>query len=163
MLDNVQSARERWGGVSDLIDRWLRERQDMIVKFCDISGIADFSDTEGVQARFIRFCEVLVDYVSAGHFEIYEQLIREAKEFDDGGLDMMARVYPKIEATTEGALSFNDRLSAESMTEAQLKALMEPLSDLGEQLETRFSLEDFLIEHLHNVHAEKVMESSPSV
>lgn len=162
MLDNVQNARERWGGVSDLIDRWLRERQDLIVKFCEISGTTDFSDVDGIHTRFVRFCEVLVDYVSAGHFEIYEQLIQEAKEFDDGGLDLMARVYPKIETTTEVALSFNDRLLADSLDEGQLKALMEPLSHLGEQLETRFSLEDFLIEHLHNVHAEKVMTSSSS-
>ena len=30
-----------------------------------------------------RFCEILVDYVSAGHFEVYEQLTAEGKAFGD--------------------------------------------------------------------------------
>jgi regulator of sigma D len=38
--------------------------------------------------------------------------------------------------------------------------LMAELSRLGEALETRFELEDFLIEHLHNVHADKVPSSA---
>lgn len=160
MLDNVLNARERWGGVSDLIDRWLRDRQDLIVKFCDVSGTTDFSDVESVRTQFARLCDVLVDYVSAGHFEVYEQLIREAKEFNDGGMELVAKVYPKLEEITEVALSFNDRVSADAMNAADLEALMEPLSNLGEQLETRFELEDYLIEHLHNVHAESVMSSS---
>ncbi|ROT94354.1 sigma D regulator [Marinobacter sp. R17] len=160
MLENVQSARERWGGVSDLIDRWLRERQDLIVKFCDVSGTTEFSDTGAVRARFVALCDVLVDYVSAGHFEVYEQLIQEAKEFDDGGMELVAKVYPKLEEITEVALSFNDRLSGNAMTAEELEALMEPLSHLGEQLETRFELEDFLIEHLHNVHADKMISPS---
>lgn len=160
MLDNLENARERWGGVSDLIDRWLRERQQLIVQYCDISGTTDFSDGEQVRIKFGKLCDALVDYVSAGHFEIYEKLIREAKEFDDGGVELAAKIYPRIEETTEVALAFNDKLSADAMSEDELRGLMEPLSDLGEQLETRFSLEDFLIEHLHNVHADQMVSSA---
>ncbi len=101
-------------------------------------------------------CEVLVDYVSAGHFEIYEQLIQEAREFNDGGLELAAKVYPQIEQTTEIALNFNDRLDGQSLSEAQVRELFSELSRLGEALESRFEMEDFLIEHLHNAHAEKV-------
>ena len=140
MLDNLQNARERWGGVSDLIDRWLRDRQQLIVQYCDISGTTDFEDSEQVRNKFGKLCDALVDYVSAGHFEIYEKLIREE--------------------TTEVALAFNDKLSADAMSEEALRGLMGPLSELGEQLETRFSLEDFLIEHLHNVHADQMVSSA---
>ena len=160
MLDNLQNARERWGGVSDLIDRWLRDRQQLIVQYCDISGTTDFEDSEQVRNKFGKLCDALVDYVSAGHFEIYEKLIREAKEFDDGGVKLAAKVYPRIEETTEVALAFNDKLSADAMSEEALRGLMGPLSELGEQLETRFSLEDFLIEHLHNVHADQMVSSA---
>ena len=31
MLENCKTARERWGGVSVIIDRWLQERQDLLV------------------------------------------------------------------------------------------------------------------------------------
>ena len=31
MLENCKTAKERWGGVSEIIDRWLTERQELIV------------------------------------------------------------------------------------------------------------------------------------
>lgn len=160
MLENCQNARERWGGVSELIDRWLRERQELLVHYCDLSGATDFSRTDALQKKFLRLCEVLVDYVSAGHFEIYEQLIQEAREFNDGGLELVAKVYPRIEKTTEIALNFNDQLNGEFLTEDKTRELFQQLSELGETLETRFEMEDFLIEHLHKAHAEKVMSSA---
>jgi regulator of sigma D len=146
--------------VSELIDRWLKERQELLVHYCDLSGTTDFSQTEALQLKFVRLCEVLVDYVSAGHFEIYEQLIQEAREFDDGGIELAAKVYPRIEKTTETALNFNDQLNGQSMTEDKARDLFQQLSELGETLESRFEMEDFLIEHLHNAHAEKVMSSA---
>lgn len=160
MLENCQNARERWGGVSELIDRWLKERQELLVHYCDLSGATDFTQTDALQQKFVRLCEVLVDYVSAGHFEIYEQLVQEAREFNDGGLELAAKVYPRIEKTTETALNFNDQLNGQSMTEDKARELFQQLSELGEILETRFEMEDFLIEHLHNAHAEKVMSSA---
>ena len=35
MLENCRNARERWGGVSELIDRWLKERQELLVQTWD--------------------------------------------------------------------------------------------------------------------------------
>ncbi|MCM0614259.1 sigma D regulator [Marinobacter sediminum] len=156
MLENCRNARERWGGVSELIDRWLKERQELLVHYCDLSGESDYSQTEALRGKFVRLCELLVDYVSTGHFEIYEQLVQEAREFDDGGLELAGKVYPRIEHTTEVALNFNDRVDGRDLTEEDVNALFSELSKLGEMLETRFEMEDFLIEHLHNVHAGKV-------
>ncbi|MBQ0833405.1 sigma D regulator [Marinobacter sp.] len=156
MLENCRNARERWGGVSELIDRWLLARQELLVHYCDLSGENDFTQTEALKQKFIRLCEVLMDYVSTGHFEIYEQLVREAREYNDGGLELAAKVYPRIEKTTEVVLNFNDLLDNRELTEQDVSALFEKLSNLGENLETRFEMEDFLIEHLHNVHSDKV-------
>lgn len=158
MLENCRNARERWGGVSELIDRWLKERQELLVLYCELSGEAESSEPEILHRKLVRMCEVLVDYVSAGHFEIYEQLIQEAKEFNDGGIELAAKVYPRLEQTTEIALNFNDKLDGCEPTEAGVKAMFEDLSKLGEALESRFEVEDFLIEHLHNVHAGKVAQ-----
>ncbi|MDX1598003.1 MAG: sigma D regulator [Marinobacter sp.] len=160
MLENCRNARERWGGVSELIDRWLKERQELLVHYCELSGESDFSQTEALREKFVRLCEVLVDYVSAGHFEIYEQLIQEAREFNDGGLELAAKLYPRIAQTTETALNFNDRLDGKSLSESDVRDLFDQLSELGEILESRFEMEDYLIEHLHNVHADKVMSSA---
>ncbi len=160
MLENCRNARERWGGVSELIDRWLKERQELLVHYCELSGESDFSQTEALREKFVRLCEVLVDYVSAGHFEIYEQLIQEAREFNDGGLELAAKLYPRITQTTETALNFNDRLDGKTLSESDVRELFDQLSELGEILESRFEMEDYLIEHLHNVHADKVMSSA---
>ncbi|BEH13163.1 sigma D regulator [Marinobacter shengliensis] len=156
MLENCRNARERWGGVSELIDRWLKERQELLVRYCDLSTETDFSQTEMLRDKFVRLCEVLVDYVSAGHFEVYEQLIQEAREFNDGGLELVAKVYPRIEQTTGVALNFNDRVDGRLLTEGDVRELFSELSKLGEVLESRFEMEDFLIEHLHNAHAGKM-------
>ncbi|HDZ37554.1 MAG TPA: sigma D regulator [Marinobacter sp.] len=156
MLEHCRNAQERWGGVSDLIDRWLKDRQELLVHYCDLSGESDFSQTDALKKKFLRLSEVLVDYVSTGHFEIYEQLVREAREFNDGGLELAAKLYPRIEKSTEAALNFNDQLDEDKLSEQDAKALFEELSRLGETLESRFEMEDFLIEHLHTVHADKV-------
>lgn len=156
MLENCRNARERWGGVSELIDRWLKERQELLVHYCSLSGETDRKDLEGLQPKFVRLCEVLVDYVSAGHFEIYEQLIQEAREFDDGGVELAARVYPEIEKTTEVALNFNDQIDHQPLTEQAVEERFETLSKLGQALESRFELEDLLIDQLHNAHASKL-------
>lgn len=157
MLENCRNARERWGGVSELIDRWLKDRQELLVHYCDLSGESDFSQTEVLEQKLVTLCETLVDYVSTGHFEIYEQLIREAREFNnDDGLELAAKVYPRIQQTTEVALNFNDQVDAGTLSEPAVKALYDELSRLGETLESRFEMEDCLIEHLHNVHADKV-------
>jgi len=36
MLENCQSAKERWGGVNDIIDRWLHERQQLLVEYLPV-------------------------------------------------------------------------------------------------------------------------------
>lgn len=162
MLENCKNARERWGGVSALIDRWLKDRQQLIVRYCDLSDTESngSASPQTMQQRYVELCESLLDYLSAGHFEIYEQLIQEAKEYDDGGLELAAKVYPQIEKTTEIALNFNDRIDGRALSEDDQQALLEEVSRLGEALETRFELEDFLIEHLHNAHADQVTSSA---
>lgn len=156
MLDDRRTAKERWGGVDELIDRWLKERQDLIVQYCSLSGLAAISDAKVVRKRLGFLCEILVDYVSAGHFEVYEQLIQEAREFDDGGLELASKVYPRIAVSTEHALSFNDRYDGGDMSEAGRRELYDKLSELGEVLEERFALEDLLIKTLHRVHEDQV-------
>lgn len=155
MLENCRNARERWGGVNDLIDRWLKERQELLVQYCELSEAARGAQTVVMREQLERLCDILVDYVSAGHFEVYEQLMNEAREFNDGGVELAVRLYPKIQETTEVVLNFNERFEADR-TQEELTA---DLSELGEALETRFELEDYLIERLHTVHGSKVLSS----
>lgn len=153
MLENCKTARERWGGTHQMIDRWLGQRQETLVRYFDIS-----SDTAADQQSTLlqAFCESLMDYVSAGHFEVYEQLVREAREFDDGGLELARKLYPRVEATTQVIVDFNDKYDTRDHTNQHVSDLPADLSRLGETMTERFEMEDQMIERLHNIHKEQV-------
>lgn len=157
MLNSIKNAKERWGGVHQIIDRWLNERQEVIVLFCAISGLQPFGPKETpVPVKIQAFCQILMDYCSAAHFEIYEQLVKEAEEFNDGSIEIIKEIYPKLEEITSVCVSFNDKYDTPEHCEEKLGQLDKDLSRLGELLEERFDLEDTLIENLHNAHKELV-------
>ncbi len=154
MLDNCKTAKERWGGVSNIIDRWLQERQDMLVQYCDLSGLdASADNTPAREGKLRSLCQILVDYVSAGHFEVYDQLIREGREFEDqDALREGRELFDLIDQTTERILDFNDKYQETD----DLGSLSLDLSHLGETLETRFTAEDRMIAVLHTSHRDLV-------
>lgn len=153
MLEDCKTAQERWGGTHEMIDRWLDNRKRTLVAYFGLKS--DIAANEQAQA-LQSFCETLMDYVSAGHFEIYEQLIREAREFDDGGLELAHQLYPALEKTTEFILHFNDKYDTHDRCAQHADDLADDLSRLGERMTERFELEDRLIERLHNIHREQL-------
>ena len=155
MLDSCQNVQERWGGVHLLIDRWLRERHELIKAFEALH--AEVPAPKAHSAELLGFCQILVDYVSAGHFEVYEQLMAEARAFgDQRGLELAKQIYPRIEAITEAALAFNDRCDNGDSREGE--CLSSELKRLGQLLHERFELEDCLIEVLHTAHSSQVAQ-----
>ena len=152
MLESCQNAQERWGGVHLLIDRWLQERNQLVQAYVAINGSAASPSADALQ----QFCEILVDYVSAGHFEVYEQLTSEAKAFgDERGLELATQIYPRIDAITEVALAFNDRCDTGDCNDSA--SLLDDVKHLGQLLHERFELEDCLIEVLHNSHQQQAV------
>lgn len=155
MLDQC-SIEERFEGVNQLISRWLQARQNLIVHFCALSGINDDRPaSESVSRRLDHFCELLVDYVSAGHFEVYYELIREAEEFADGSAEQARSLLPRIIDCTQDAMNFHDKYENPDQIDS-LDGLPEALSKLGETLAARFDYEDRLIDVLHEAHREQV-------
>ncbi|WNW12793.1 sigma D regulator [Pseudomonas sp. DTU_2021_1001937_2_SI_NGA_ILE_001] len=148
MLESCENAQERWGGVNLLIDRWLHERHELIKAYDALGGApASLGDHKAKQ----RFCQLLVDYVSAGHFEVYEQLSDEAKAFnDERGLELADTLFPRLEVITQFALAFNDRCDKRDSSDCA-----SDFKKLGGLLHERFELEDCLIEVLHNAHREE--------
>ena len=146
MLESCRNAQERWGGVHLLIDRWLHERHALINAY-DRLHIA-----RGAARRALRrFGEDLVDYVSAGEFEIYEQRRAEAGAFGEArAIELAKQIYPRIETITQVALSFNDRCEKGDCLGSP--GLADELKKLGQLLHERFELEDCLIEVLHTAH-----------
>lgn len=150
MLESCQNAQERFRGVHLLIDRWLQERHDLVRAY---DAVGEGHEDLKSQAHQ-HFCQILLDYVSAGHFEVYEQLTLEAKVFgDEEGLDLARQIYPRIDVTTEAALAFNDLCSKKNYR-PDCEKLAAEFIKLGELLHERFELEDCLIEVLHSAHKE---------
>ncbi|PMR73138.1 sigma D regulator [Billgrantia endophytica] len=156
MLEDCKSARERWGGVHQLIDRWLDERRELLVSFVELKEACD-AELEAVSKMQIdRFSELLMDYISAGHFEIYPQLREEANAFEDhDALIIAAKLLERLDMSTELVLSFDADYSTPVRCQHFLPRLPAWLDRLAKGLTERFALEDQLIARLHAAHTPK--------
>ena len=156
-MNSNKKAEDQWDSVQNRISGWLDDRQELIHTFCILSDLGKKSPGQKILSNTVQhFCVILMDYISAGHFEIYEELIAEAKTFNDNNLSIMDHVYPNIDNSTELALIFNDKYELQNHNNALFQNFTEDLQKLGQSLELRFELEDLLIEKLHLNHKTKV-------
>ncbi|WP_136248128.1 sigma D regulator [Halomonas borealis] len=153
MLEDCKSAQERWGSVHRLIDRWLAERHALQTHFDALREACD-ADMEAVtKPQIDAFSELLMDYISAGHFEIYPQLRGEAEAFeDDDALAIADRLLERLEMSTELVLAFDEDYATPVRCQHYLSRLPAWLDRLAKGLDERFALEDRLIARLHAVH-----------
>lgn len=157
MLEKCRNAKERWGGVSRIIDHWLEQRQALISTFIKLP---DQPVGEPLNNYVGLFCSQLIDYLSSGHFEVYEQLLREGDEFHDGSVEKGQKLLFLIQRSTDMALDFNDQNNGfNEPTLGELREFLNSLSALGEALEERFEIEDQMIEVLHTSHKEQAAEA----
>lgn len=154
MLTRLEQAQQKWGGSHSVIDTWLAERQDLLVQYCEIGGASSGVKHEQAlptQQKIQQFCQILMDYISAGHFEIYNDLVKRCEARGEHSLALAQSLYPRITQTTSLAVDFNDKY-AEAEQESLLESFDKDLSQLGEALSLRFELEDELIDNLYSHH-----------
>lgn len=150
MPQSNSDPKQQFEAVEDLLTRWLRERREVLGKYTEIAVTLDTDARDSaLQRRQKALCELLVDYVSAGHFEVFHELLNEAETFADGSVVLAERLMPAIGDTTEVILAYEDKYSD---GKDYPQTLQRDLSSLGEVLESRFELEDRLIAGLHNRH-----------
>ncbi|OBP13285.1 anti-sigma factor [Rheinheimera sp. SA_1] len=156
MYTRLQSARQQWGGSSTAIDNWLEDRQQLIVSYCKLAALPPFDKQNQdnqlpAQEDILCFCQLLMDYLSAGHFEVYDQIVSQCEINGNDSKSLAEALYPKISASTDIALEFNDNY-AEPSAENSFSTFDHDLSALGQALEDRFGLEDELIQTLFANH-----------
>lgn len=136
---------ERRDRTRQLIDRLLAERRQMLVLLCRLSGLKPFSADKGtaVKGALEEFCQILVDYIAAAHFGVYQR-IADGSERRQSVMELARLSYPRISRTTQAAVDFNERYDS-SDHELCLETLEADLSRLGEEIATRIELEDQLI------------------
>ena len=145
MSNAAKMPTERRERTKQTIAKLLRERQKVLVLFCQVAGLEPYTPDKHkpVLARLPEFCQLLVDYSAFGHFEIYER-IGKGEERRARVLGVAEAVYPRIVENTSAAVAFNDRYDP-SDHPLSLDHLSQDLSALGELLAARIELEDQLI------------------
>ncbi|PCJ40537.1 MAG: sigma D regulator [Moraxellaceae bacterium] len=157
MLKQDESKTQHWGKVDQLIESWLKERQDLIILYVAIDGLKELTPTDTpISVKLQAFSQMLIDYVSAGHFEVYDELTKEAEDFQEDYSGLVQSCLPRIQQSTELALDFNDKYANLELCVESLNQVATDLSLLGEKMVERFDLEDKLIETLHTRHRELV-------
>ena len=145
MLNQLESLTERVGGSNTLVDRWLHVRKHLLVAYYNLVGLKPGKES------FMRlnekalddFCQSLVDYLSDGHFNLYERIIREM----EGTTPYLAasKLCPLLEANTQLIMDYYDSALENAIDHDNYLEFQQALSDIGEALEARFALEDSLI------------------
>ncbi|BDY06647.1 MULTISPECIES: sigma D regulator [unclassified Ferrimonas] len=159
MLTRLQNAVEQWGGKNTLIDQWLNNRRQLLIHYCQLANLPPYDsaphlpDPDGVH----HFCNLLVDYVSEGHFEVYDQVVSECEKHGEECRQLASRIVPQIAKSTDVALDFNDKFGVPfDEDDERMMELDESLSRLGQAMEERFAFEDKLLDTLHRHYSEEL-------
>ena len=120
-----------------LLHRWLCERQELIVilnVLCHHRPFSKVKDQNFLHETLQYFCQLLIDYISKGHFKIFEHIypVQETQN-----------VMENILCSTHAASEFNDKYH---INQKELNNLETDLGKLASQLAQRFEWEDKLVE-----------------
>ena len=128
----------------ELITKLQNERQEVWSLYCHVAELKPFSANDAVKSLLTQFSQILVDYVSLGHFGVYERLLA-GTERRQRVLSVAKAIYPEFSSITDAAISFNDKYDNVEKIEV-FEDLEQDLSVLGENLAKRIDLEDRLWE-----------------
>ena len=141
-----KESNERRSRSSHLIEGMLAERNQLLSLLLRSSNIESDNLVTEDEELLEEFCQVLVDYIAAGHFGLYDRIV-EGRERRTGITRLAKTAYPEIERSTQLALEFSEKYKPDNI-DRNFKNLSKDLSVLGESLTTRIELEDRLISGL---------------
>lgn len=146
MSEENMTQFKRRGQTSHVVEKLLEGRAQVWNLYCSVAGVEPYQSGKGIEEQVQEFCQLLVDYISLGHFGVYQRII-DGTERRKSIIDVAERVYPKIASATDAALNFNEKYQKLTSAKA-LTQLSDDLSILGDQLATRIELEDELISEM---------------
>ena len=140
MLNQLESLTEHVGGSNKLVDRWLHVRKHLLVAYYNLVGIKPGKESymRLNEKALDDFCQSLVDYLSAGHFSIYERILHKLE--GNGQLARAAKIWPQLEANTQQIMDDYDSSLETAIDHDNYLEFQQVLSDIGEALEARFVL-----------------------
>ncbi len=129
-----------------LVSELQKERKDVWSLYCEVGELKPFASSPETQSLVTKFSQLLIDYVSLGHFGIYERIL-SGTERREAILNKAKQIYPEFSKITDAVVSFNDKYDVQKNA-FSVKDLELDLSSLGEKLATRIDLEDELCDLL---------------
>jgi regulator of sigma D len=125
-----------------MVDKLLIERKEMLSLYCQLAGLEPYTSSDRDERTLRKFCQVLMDYMAFGHFEIYERIAHGDEKREDV-IKVAEKVYDRVVEATEYAVAFNDKYDLSKNYESN--QLESDLSILGEELAIRIEMEDKLV------------------
>lgn len=145
MLSRFEQARKQLGGNNHAMDQWLEQRQELIKEYCALANFSlEHTDTHFSSDEVKTFFEVLIDYLSAGHFKIYNMVMADWDKIGYIPTKELDLTYLSLKETTNLLLPFNDRY-ADTKEPIDGRVFAFDVAELGKQLDDRFEIEDHLI------------------
>ncbi|MGL5290709.1 MAG: sigma D regulator [Vibrionaceae bacterium] len=152
MYNSLELIKPHWNDYSDVLNYWHMLRQDLIVEYAKITSMADVSKKRQQplpsEQEISDFFASLVDYISAGHFKIYNMILDKWKEAGLNPTRLTDALYSRINLTTGPLLEINDKYVDSIVDENNCQEFVRDLSIIGELMEQRFELEDRIIQQI---------------
>ncbi|KFW99393.1 regulator of sigma D [Pectobacterium betavasculorum] len=152
MLNQLQSLTEYVGGNNALIDQWLQARKQLLVAYYHLVGIKPNKEALSLldEEALDNFCQNLVDYLSTGHFHLYEKMLHEAATHSEQVLALSTQLDLALQNNTQQIMTFYDSHLAAAIDHDNCLEFQQALSSVGEALEERFTLEDNMIKQVYD-------------
>lgn len=145
MLNQLENLTERVGGSNELVDQWLHARKHVLVAYYNLVGLKPNKESHTAldEKALDTFCQSLVDYLSSGHFNIYNRIMSKLE--GENPSSSVTQIYAKLEKNTQEIMDLYDSHLENAIEADDWSGFQQVLSQVGESLETHFSLEDKLI------------------
>ncbi|AKC32320.1 Rsd/AlgQ family anti-sigma factor [Candidatus Pantoea carbekii] len=146
MFTQLINLIEYVGNNNQLVRSWLYIRQKLLKTYYNVIGIKTKKTIFSVlnEKALDTFCYLLLDYLSIGHFSIYERIIKNYQ------LHSVTQMYNFLQKNTACLMQLYDKFLHQPIDYKSYMTFNHALSKVGEILESRFVIEDLLIQFFWN-------------
>ncbi len=124
--------------VAKCVTPWLQQRQEILVTLHNLAGLLP-KDLNEDNISLTNFFQLLIDYMCAGHLQIFNLLIKQNLI----NLSTIKNVLQKINNTTNNIIKFNHKFNKFKNVSAT------DIVNILEEFANRIELEDLLLNIKH--------------
>ncbi len=128
------------GNDQQSIRSWVYQRNNLLVSWYASAGlpVSDDQLQSPPSPSSNKLKQQLIDYTSAAHFQLYSKILEQASAQGHDKQQQFQQMYPKLVSLTMEALDYSEQEVLDQ----------EKISRIGENIATRFELEDQLLKDL---------------